>query len=839
MAVSRTTATVCNMGNDRISTHPEAPARFAFANVAIDAVAHRLTRDGCEVGIEPKAFAVLLEFLAHPGQLRSRDELLDAVWGHTYVTPGTLNRLVAQLRRALGDDSENPHCIQTVHGLGYRFIAPLQHVEVEAPPALRFAPSTRSRVPQRSGLLIGREHDLGQLARLLQENRLVTVTGAGGIGKTQAALEVARRVTTDFPDGVWLFDCTLQDDGGTMARWLAGMFDIRATAEPDELMASLGELLQTRRALLVFDNCERVAEPLGKITEILLAACTDLRMLVTSQHRLNCVGESIYWLPPLDLPPPGEWATDIAVAELSRVSAVQLLLERSRALASGFMLTPGNASAVAEICRRTGGLPLALEIAAARLRLLSPEQLLARIDPHFLNHAKASSNQPPHHRTLHALIEWSHSLLSEREQALLRGLGVFAGTCTFGGACAVGAVFGLDDGEVLDLLSGLIDKSLLVMDAATNPPGYRLLDSVRLFAQEKLTESGDEMRVRDAHLEHFVQLAERVDAEIRSDRQQLWADRVRREWANLHAACDHALSRPDRVERALALVGSLCWYFRASSDYAQSARWIDTALRAGRAATRSRAQALVAIGMVNHQSQLHEHAGPRLREGIALATRLGDTWLIGAGEAVLAFELATCGDFSGAERSVVAALAIAEALDDTWLRSMALLSRGIALALNLQHCEAEACLDAAYAAAAAPGNDAFQQAYTLINRALLRFYLREDAKAAQDWLAVLDTMIELQHWRGMGGCVEGAAYLAAEHGEARRAARFLAAAAHVRVLTDAPLMPQWRHGQAVAEGKARDELGAGFEQVQRESAAERFEKIAAEARAALAGIAQA
>jgi non-specific serine/threonine protein kinase len=207
---------------------------------------------------------------------------------------------------------------------------------------------------------------------------------------------------------------------------------------------------------------------------------------------------------------------------------------------------------------------------------------------------------------------------------------------------------------------------------------------------------------------------------------------------------------------------------------------------------------------------------------------------------VLAFELATCGDFPGAEQGVTAALAVAEVLDDAWLRSMALLSRGIALALNLHHREAEACLDAAYTAAAtAPEHDAFHQGYTLINRALLRFYLSEDAKAARDWLTVLDIMIGLQHWRGVAGCVEGAAYLAAERGDARRAARFLAAAARVRTLTDAPLLPQWRQGQLVAEAKARDGLGADFERIQREGAAERFEEIAAEARATLVDIAQA
>ncbi|HEV7123460.1 MAG TPA: winged helix-turn-helix domain-containing protein [Rhodanobacter sp.] len=825
------------MGDDRIPMHPQAHASFAFADVAIDVDAHRLTRGGREVAIEPKAFAVLLEFVAHPGQLRSRDELLDAVWGHAFVTPGTLNRLVALLRRALGDDSENPHCIQTVHRLGYRFIAPLQNVVDAAAPALRFAPPPRAHVPQRTEPLIGRERDLDELGRLLQEARLVTVTGAGGIGKTQAALEVARRTAVDFPDGVWLFDCSLQDDGEAMVQWLAGMFFIRATGGTDELMLRLGELLQTRRALLLFDNGERVAEPLGKIAEMLLGTCPELRMLVTSQHRLNCLGESIYWLPPLDLPPSGEWTTEAAVASLSRVPAVQLLLERSRAFASSFALTTDNASAVVEISRRMEGLPLALEIAAARLRVLSPEQLLTRMGPHFLSLAKASASKPVHHRTLHALIEWSYSLLSEREQALLRGLGVFVGTCTLGGACAVGAAVGLDDGQVLDLLGGLIDKSLLVVDATTNPPSYRLLDSVRLFAQEKLAESGDETCVRDAHLEHFIELAERVNAEIRSDRQQLWFDRVKREWANLRAAFDHALSRPGRVERTLALVGNLCCYLRMCSDYAQSARWIDTALRAAPAPTRSRAQALVTIGIMYHHAGVHEHAGTCLREGIALAMQFGDPWLAGTGQAVLAFELATCGDFPGAERCVALSLAVAEARDDAWLRSMALLSRGIACALNDRYRDAEAWLDEACAAAAMPGSGAFQQAYSLINRALLRFYLGELSGAAQDWLFVLDAFVGLQHWRGAAGCIEGTAYLAAERGDTRRAARFLAAAAHVRVLTDAPLMPQWRKAQVVAERKAHEGLGTDYEAVQREAAAERFEAIVAEARVALTTIA--
>lgn len=825
------------MGNAKHSASAEASAAFAFDDVVVEARAHRLMRGGREITLEPKAFSVLLELLAHPGELLSRDDLLDAVWGHSYVTPSTLSRVIALLRRALEDDSNQPRYIQTVHGLGYRFIASVSGPAPEPVPVLSFMPPARARLPERMHPLIGRDNDLDRLEHLLRDNRLVTVVGVGGIGKTQAALEVSRRLAAEFPDGLWLLDCTSLDDEDALARWLAGLFDLRVSVDARELIARLGELLRTRRALLVFDNCERIAGAVGAIVDALLAASVEPHVLVTSQHRLNCSGEMLYWLPPLDVPPPGEWSTDEDVARLSRVPAVELLLARSRAFASSFVLTPANAPAVAEICRRVEGLPLALEIAAARLRLLSPEQLLQRMDAHLLNLAEASPNRPARHQTLHSLIEWSFALLSERERSLLAGLGIFVGTCTLGGANAVGAVFGLHDDQVMEVLGGLVDKSLLVVDATTQPPSYRLLDSVRLFALEKLVESGDEIPVRDAHLAYFVQLAERVDAEIRSRHEQRWADRVRRDWGNLRAALDHALSQPDRHAQALTLTGRLCWYFRMHTDYAESARWLDRALHTGSEPTRQRAQALIACGIMRHQSQLHARAQSALREGIALSQQLGDAWLTCAGLAVLAFELATAGDIAEAEDCAAAALVIANAQDDNWLRSLALLSRGIAYALDERHNEAEACLGSAIDAVSAPAYGAYQQAYVLINRALQRYYLGRLSGAASDWLSCLDAFVRLVHWRGVAGCVEGAAYLLSERGEAKTAARFLAAAAHVRDLTAAPLMPQWRRAQAAVEGTVRHALGHNFEPAQLDGASARFELIAAEARAVLAKLA--
>lgn len=815
---------------------PAAPGTFAFADVEIDARAHRLSRGGREIAVEPKAFAVLLEFLAHPDQLLTRDQLLDAVWGHSFVTPATLNRIIAQLRRALADDVEHPKCIQTVHGLGYRFIAPVREVHIETAPALRFAPPTRARVPERTEPLIGRESDIEALKLMLHDHRLVTVTGPGGLGKTQAALETARSVAADFPDGVWLFDCTLQTDERGLARLLTTTFEIRTATDAEDLVARLSELLRARCSLLVFDNCERIAGPLGQVLACLLAACATLRALVTSQRRLHCAGESLFPLPPLELPPEGEWTSDEQIANLAHVPAAQLLLTRSRAFASGFALTSANAADVAELCRRLAGLPLALELGAARLRLLSPQQLLARMDAWLLNLADANSGRPQHHQNLRALIEWSFALLSEREQSLLCGISIFAGACTLDGAIAIGATLGLDDSQTLDLLGGLMDKSLLNMDGATNPPSYRLLDSVRLFALERLVAGGSETCARKAHLMHFVELTERFHAENLGERNRLWHERVKREWANLHSAFDFALTQPDLADSALALVSNLFWYFRASTDYVQSAQWLEQALRVGQSPTRHRARALIAAGMSMHHAGVRERAELRLREGIALATRLGEPWLATAGQAILALQLVAFGGLTDVEGWVESVLASAEQLQDDWLRSNALLCRGIALALHDRHREAEASISAAFDCLPAHA-DFFQRTYTLINRALQRFHLGDLRRAAQDWLSDLDGCTGFQHWRGAAGCVEGTAYLAAERGEFEKTARFLAAAARVRELTGAPLMPHWRKAQQVAECKAQAAMGAEFPHAQQAGSSARFEKIALEARALLVEIA--
>lgn len=815
------------MASNERTLDPADPNAFACADVIIDARAHELRRGGRAVPLEPKAFAVLLEFIARPNQLLTRDQLLDAVWGHAYVTPATLNRIIAQLRRALGDDSDDPRWIQTVHGLGYRFIARLQGVEAVATTTRGFAPPVRARLPERAEPLIGRDGDIAALTSLLREHRLITVTGPGGIGKTEATLEVARGVSPDYPDGVWWFECSAQSDGAALARLLTSTFEIRTATDPDDLITRLSGLLHARRTLLIFDNCERIAGALAPVLAGTLARCANLRVMVTSQQRLHCAGESLYALSALELPAGSDWKSEAALARLAQVPAVRLLLTRSRAYASGFALNTENARDVAALCRQLAGLPLALELAAARLRLLSPQQLRRRMETRLLNLAAVDPGRPAHHQNLRALIEWSFGLLSAHEQALLCSLSIFAGSCTHGGATAVGAALGLDDPETLELLGGLLDKSLLAMDRGTNPPRYHLLDSVRLYAQEQLALGGHETCARKAHLAHFAQFADRVYSEILGTQQRLWFDRVKREWQNLHTAFEFAMTQPELADSAIALVGNLCWYFRCNSDYTQSAQWLERALAATQAPTVQRARALIALGCVLHQALVHVRAGACLREGIALADQLHEAQLAGAGRAVLAFELATIGDYADAETCAQAALDIA-ATADPWLHSMALLSRGEAMALQDRHGEAEVALGAALDCLP-PDGDFFQCGYCLINRALQRFYLGNWQGAAKDWLIDIELFFtQYQNWRGAAGCVEGAAYIAATQGHFDQSARFLAAASRVREWTAAPLMPQWRKAERITERKTLVALGADFKRIQ---------QAAAEARDLLAGIA--
>ncbi|HEV7489485.1 MAG TPA: winged helix-turn-helix domain-containing protein, partial [Rhodanobacteraceae bacterium] len=414
---------------------------YECGDLCVDPANRRLTRGGSELPLEPKAFAVLLVLIARAGDLVTRDELLDAVWGHRHTTPATLNRAMALLRRAFGDDAERPRFLHTVHGSGYRFIGAVERVAVpRADLPAHFGPPPTAQLPAKLQSLIGRDRELGRLCAMVAEHRAVTVIGPGGIGKTQCALEVGRRCEQQFPDGVWFFDLSPLERAQDWLRMLAASLSVPTAGT--QLSSRVAASLAGRKALLLIDNCDRLAREVGPILLELLRSCPDLKSLNTSQQRLDFVGEHLMWLPPLELPPPGAEAQRLSLDTVASTPSVALLLARACDVQQEFSLDVRNVDDIVEICRGLDGMPLALELAAARFAMLSPAAIRERLRDRFVL-ASDSAGREPRHRTMQALVKWSYGLLSEQEQRLLCCLSVFLQGWTLDAAEAFGCTLNM------------------------------------------------------------------------------------------------------------------------------------------------------------------------------------------------------------------------------------------------------------------------------------------------------------------------------------------------------------------------------------------------------------
>jgi non-specific serine/threonine protein kinase len=473
---------------------------YQCADLCVDPANRRLTRGGIEIALEPKAFAVLRILVARAGELITRDELLDAVWGHRHLTPATLNRVMTLLRRMLHDDADHLRIISTVHGAGYRFIGAVERLAVVREEIrAHFGPPPIAQLPAKLEALIGRERELECLRAMLSKHRAVTVIGAGGMGKTQCALEVGRQCAADFPDGVWFFDLSPLDRAEDWVRALAATLSV-PIAGTQSLAQRTAAALAGRKALLLIDNCDRLATEIGIRVFELLRSCPDLIVLATSQQRLDFVGEHLMWLPPLDLPPSANEAEHMPLDEIAATPSVALLLSRAHAAYPGISLRRDNVADIVEICRRLDGMPLALELAAAQFATLSPRDIRERLSRHFGLLASDSAGREPRHETMQSLVEWSYGLLSSREQQLLCWLGVFLQGWTIDAVETFAGALEIDGAELVQLHSGLVLKSLVVVDPTLSPTRYRLLETVREFALQLLRARGEEGAARRAHL---------------------------------------------------------------------------------------------------------------------------------------------------------------------------------------------------------------------------------------------------------------------------------------------------------------------------------------------------
>lgn len=462
-------------------------------------------------------------------------------------------------------------------------------LDAPGPPAL----------PVPASRFVGRRRELDWIEDLLGSSRLLTLTGPGGTGKTRLALQIARDLgTTHYPDGIHFVELAGSADEAAVTGRLAAAVGARELpGEP--LAATIADRLRSKRALVVLDNCEHVVDAVAVLVDELLRTCPAVRLLATSREPIAVTGETVVPVGGLELPP-----ADASYEVALRSEAVRLLAARGAATRPDFTIGPSTVAAAVAICRRLDGLPLAIELAAARLRMLSLPELERRLDNRLELLSTPSRSAPPRHRTLRATLEWSHDLLDKPERALFAGLAVFTGGCTLAAAEAVGADPDDEGPPVLDLLGRLVHRSLLVADLDGPVTRYRMLETIHEYAAERLAGSAEAERVAELHGQWYQDLVENAP-QFGGDDHDYWLTTITSELDNLRAAMTHALATEGQAERALAIATRTWWFWWTTGQMTEGSNWLARAL----AAADSGASAL---------------RGDALRVAAALARNSGD-----------------------------------------------------------------------------------------------------------------------------------------------------------------------------------------------------------------------
>src|SRR6266498_2824347 len=460
-------------------------------------------------------------------------------------------------RRQLKDWSRPEHIFQLV----------ISGLQADFPP-LSTPESFPHNLPIQLTSFVGREHELVELKQLLSKTRLLTLTGPGGTGKTRLALQIAEELLPSFADGVWFAESAPLTDASFLPQTIAGIFGLRELPNMP-ILNIVTDYLRAKQLLLILDNCEHLIEACAKLSDHLLRACPQLKIIASSREALGIAGETAYRVPSLSLPDQAQVTREAVLG----FESVQLFVERASAANPKFHLTDQNASDVAQICRRLDGIPLALELAAARIRVFSTEEIAARLDDRFRLLTGGSRTALERHQTLRALIDWSYELLSNDERRLFRHLSVFAGGWTFEAAEAV-----CPDLDVLNLLMQLVDKSLVMVDADAQERStrYHLLDTIRQYASEKLLEVGESQPARARHVDFFLKFAEIAEPHLNGSQELEWLSRLETEYDNLRAALEWAMKHDIII--ALRLGTALHLFWNSHSYQVEGRRLLSEAL---------------------------------------------------------------------------------------------------------------------------------------------------------------------------------------------------------------------------------------------------------------------
>jgi predicted ATPase/class 3 adenylate cyclase len=542
----------------------------------------------------------------------------------------------------------------------------------ESFPPPRSMEALPNNLPVQTTSFVGREAELREVKQLLAGARLLTLMGMGGTGKTRLALEAGAQVIHDFRDGVWLVELALIAETDRVLEAVAAA--VGAREEPDRpLRETLINFLRSKSILVLLDNCEHLVTAVSSLAAELLRSCPRLKILATSRHAFTIGGEAIFRVPPLkvlDVDPDDSDGEDFA-ERLSQYEAVKLFVARAVAVRSDFAITKVNAPAVAEICSRLDGIPLAIELAAARVKLLSVEQIASRLDDRFRLLRGGARDGLPHQQTLQALIDWSHDLLSEKERIAFRRMGVFAGGRTLEALEKVCSGDGVEDSEMLDLLEQLVDKSLITVETDdSGNPRYTMLETVWQYSREKLEASNEAPAVRDRHLDYFLSFAEEVAPHLEGPEQRGWLDRCEGDFFNFRFASDWAINSR-KTEAGLRLLIALYRVIEIRGNLAEG--WdIVTRLLAlpdSEVAPKYKAASRIAMGRIAWAADRYSDARRFQAEAQQIYDAIGDEAGSALADMLTGFLDRGEGNLPEAERRFQRAVDVGRRLGKTYLKA--------------------------------------------------------------------------------------------------------------------------------------------------------------------------
>ena len=661
---------------------------------------------------------------------------------------------------------------------------------------------SRHNLPPQLNRFVGREREIEQVRERVTSTRLLTLTGAGGCGKTRLAVEVALRALDDYPDGVWMADLAPLTDPGVLAHRLLAIFMVPGVSgrPPADVLA---EHLRDKRALLVLDNCEHMVDACALVAQSLLGECPNLRIAATSREAFNIPGEVVWRVPSLRLPDGGP---GLDLQALSNCEAVALFIDRALAVEQDFALTTGNAKAVAEICVRLDGIPLAIELAAARVPLIPVDEILSRLNDRLRLLTGGSRTALPRQQTLRASMEWSYGLLTDAEQVLFRRLSVFAGSFALDAVERVCSGGVLKSSSALDVLGRLADKSVLIAEKGeAGLARFRLLETLRQYGHERLAEAGEVESIERRHCDYYVALSEAADAGMHGSGQAAWLERIEEEHDNLGRALSWSVE--NHREGGLRLTAALSDFWLERGYLSEGRSWLEAVLTGEQGQPVARARALMVAGNLAYHQADYDAATSCFDESLAIWRQVGDRR--GEGWALVALGMVTHGqgDLDGCRDELEEGLRLCREAKDAEGVTQALFQLGLVAAQQGRVEEAERFGEEGLALSRGIG-DLITLSRALHGLAVVA-YLRRDRAGLR--ALSNEGLIVSRNLRSPIGIALGLDRVAvlAEWDRRHEAALILAgAAAGIRLATRAVITPLWVAAIEQALEPARQALGA-------------------------------